>query len=328
MRKGILTMFLALLGTQILLGQWQQLDEPTGGDVLDLAIKNGTLFISVANIIYKSTDNGLTWSDARGNLPSLADINSIGATSTAVYAAVNIFGGFARSVDGGETWNSSNALGNAVPNLIVLNGKLFAGRTSLFTGGGVSISEDAGETWIAPETILNEIVGGVTALSAGGNMLYAQTNSGFYQSQDEGITWTEVSSEGINERFGFFGTSVYHNGSLYFGQSTNSLHKLDFTTVSIKEEGLTEVSTFSLSQNYPNPFNPTTNVTFSIPEASEVRIDVFNMLGQRVGVIASDRFTEGDHTLIFDGSGLSSGVYLYRIEAAGYTETQKMTLIK
>ncbi len=70
-----------------------------------------------------------------------------------------------------------------------------------------------------------------------------------------------------------------------------------------------------LSQNYPNPFNPSTTITYTLSEASEVRLSVFDMLGKEVGVLVNDRREAGAHVATFDGRGLASGVYLYRLQA-------------
>lgn len=88
------------------------------------------------------------------------------------------------------------------------------------------------------------------------------------------------------------------------------------------------VSGFSLAQNYPNPFNPTTNISFSIPEATEVRLEVFNMQGQHVATLANGSFAAGSHLLSFDAGAFSSGIYLYRITAGNFTQTKKMMLVK
>ena len=86
---------------------------------------------------------------------------------------------------------------------------------------------------------------------------------------------------------------------------------------------------FSLSQNYPNPFNPVTHVRFGLPKASNVKIEIYNLLGQRVAVLLDERKTAGYHTVNFDGSNLSSGVYLYRIQAGqGFQQVRKMLLVR
>ncbi|MFN1834311.1 right-handed parallel beta-helix repeat-containing protein [Balneola sp. MJW-20] len=85
---------------------------------------------------------------------------------------------------------------------------------------------------------------------------------------------------------------------------------------------------FVLKQNYPNPFNPTTVISFGIPVASEVQVNIFNLLGQRVSTLVDQRLNAGYHEFSFDASGLPSGIYLYRIQADGFTAIKKMMLVK
>ena len=85
---------------------------------------------------------------------------------------------------------------------------------------------------------------------------------------------------------------------------------------------------FSLMQNYPNPFNPNTNISFNIPKESNVKVNVYNMLGQIVINIFTGRLGAGTHSFEFNGSSIPSGIYFYRLEADNYTATKKMTLMK
>ncbi|WP_340106165.1 glycosyl hydrolase [Rhodohalobacter sp. 8-1] len=99
------------------------------------------------------------------------------------------------------------------------------------------------------------------------------------------------------------------------------------TSVSNKDE--TSIpKTVELNQNYPNPFNPTTVISYSLPRASDVRIEIFNMLGQRVALLVNERIQSGQHTAAFQAGHLSSGIYIYRMQAEGFTETRKMLLVK
>ena len=85
---------------------------------------------------------------------------------------------------------------------------------------------------------------------------------------------------------------------------------------------------FFLSQNYPNPFNPVTVIEYNLPEQVRVRLEVFNMLGQRVKVLVDEQQAPGSYQVRFDATEFSSGIYIYRIHAGEYIRTRQMTLIK
>jgi len=85
---------------------------------------------------------------------------------------------------------------------------------------------------------------------------------------------------------------------------------------------------FAVAQNSPNPFNPTTTISFTIADAGNVSIDVFNVAGQKVDTIASDFMSAGSHTATWDASGFSAGVYFYTVKAGDISKTMKMTLVK
>lgn len=98
------------------------------------------------------------------------------------------------------------------------------------------------------------------------------------------------------------------------------------TGVNVSEEPLPY--TFSLSQNYPNPFNPTTNIEYELPQAAEVTLSVYSLTGQQVATLANGYQNAGSHSVTFDGAGLSSGVYIYRITAGEWVLSRKMLLLK
>lgn len=90
---------------------------------------------------------------------------------------------------------------------------------------------------------------------------------------------------------------------------------------------------YSLSQNYPNPFNPSTTIKFGIPEAANVSVKIFNLLGQEVATLVNNNLEAGYHIINFNASNMISGMYFYRIQANGidgsnYTDVKKMLLVK
>jgi hypothetical protein len=85
---------------------------------------------------------------------------------------------------------------------------------------------------------------------------------------------------------------------------------------------------FSLMQNYPNPFNPTTTISYSISQPGEVQLEVFNILGQNVRTLVDQRQQAGSYQVTFDASGLSSGMYMYRLTTQGSQLSKRMLLIK
>ena len=85
---------------------------------------------------------------------------------------------------------------------------------------------------------------------------------------------------------------------------------------------------FSLAQNYPNPFNATTTIKYSLPEESEVTIEIYNILGRKVETLISGIQPTGWHSAVWDAENQPSGVYFYRLEAVDYVETSSCLLLK
>ena len=85
---------------------------------------------------------------------------------------------------------------------------------------------------------------------------------------------------------------------------------------------------FRLDQNYPNPFNPKTNISFELPEESNVKVRVFDILGNEVLTLVNSRLEAGRHEITWNASDYSSGIYFYRLETKDNSATMKMTLLK
>jgi len=83
-----------------------------------------------------------------------------------------------------------------------------------------------------------------------------------------------------------------------------------------------------LAQNFPNPFNPTTTISFALPGKAMVRLEIFNLLGQKIAVLADREFTAGSHSLTWEAANAPSGIYFYRLNAGKESITRKMLLMK
>jgi hypothetical protein len=87
-------------------------------------------------------------------------------------------------------------------------------------------------------------------------------------------------------------------------------------------------NTAALEQNFPNPFNPTTSITYTIPRGGNVRLSVFNLLGQEVALVFDGTQSAGTYEVNFSKEDLPTGIYFYRIQAPGFVETRKMVITK
>ena len=111
-------------------------------------------------------------------------------------------------------------------------------------------------------------------------------------------------------------------GIFFVGQ--DSVNGIISTALAVEEDA----AAFAVAQNSPNPFNPTTTINFSTVEAGNVSIDVFNVAGQKVDTIANEFMNSGSHSVVWDASGFSAGIYFYTVKSGDITKTMKMTLLK
>ena len=155
---------------------------------------------------------------------------------------------------------------------------------------------------------------------------YRKFSSGFWngslQRSDSAIIVTGLQESNVVE---------LSTGSAVFAYAGSSGINVYFDN----EEWVTDVTpettipeVYSLEQNYPNPFNPSTTIKFSIPEQTNVTLKIFNSIGQEVASLVNGEMAAGNHSVDFNASKLSSGVYFYRIDSPSFTSTKKMILIK
>lgn len=94
------------------------------------------------------------------------------------------------------------------------------------------------------------------------------------------------------------------------------------------EEDIETPGSIELRQNYPNPFNPSTNITFFLPEERQVRLGIYNIVGQQVATLIDDNITAGEHSVVWNASNNPSGIYIVQLETGSRILTRKITLVK
>ena len=124
----------------------------------------------------------------------------------------------------------------------------------------------------------------------------------------------------------------YSDNSITSGTYTYRLRQVDFDgSFEYSQEvnvDVTPTMDYALQQNYPNPFNPSTKIRFTVPEASVVKLAVFNAIGEEIKELVNNYYTAGSHEIIFNASNLSSGIYFVKMESGSFVSTRKMTLLK
>lgn len=128
------------------------------------------------------------------------------------------------------------------------------------------------------------------------------------------------------------------NHSLTFYYNDYSSGQAEVKTINpeigaISASSIALPTAFGLSQNSPNPFNPTTTIAYALPQAGDVKISVFNILGQNVKDLVDGYMPAGNHQVVWDGkdrsgAAVASGIYFYKISARDFTDTKKMVLLK
>ena len=114
---------------------------------------------------------------------------------------------------------------------------------------------------------------------------------------------------------------------------TNPGDPSDFPAITSVNEIAKIPNNFELGNNYPNPFNPTTNISFNIPQNSNVRLEIFNSVGELIRTLVDQDYASGSYTTMWNGQDdfgykVNSGIYFYRLIANNYVETKRMILLK
>lgn len=126
--------------------------------------------------------------------------------------------------------------------------------------------------------------------------------------------------------YSFFDSDLFSGKYLYRLKQLDTDGNFEYSKT-IEVDFRSELS-YQLNQNFPNPFNPSTTITFSIPQSGNVKLTVYNLIGEKISEIINQIIEAGTHSIIFNASQLNSGIYIYKIETNNFIQSRKMTFIK
>jgi photosystem II stability/assembly factor-like uncharacterized protein len=275
--------------------------------------------------VSKTTNGGANWTNVTGITQQSWDIDFLNVNTGLVCSG----GAFKRTTDGGATWDSiAIPFDTYVYKIKFINENEVLAGTLGNNGQNHFIlkSINGGVNWDIAYTAEE----GVGEIEVEGDIAYAigYTSNKLFKSRDRGNTWrtyitisnnTPTRVKFVNENTGFI---CGFNSMLI--KTTNG----GFDPIGIEPISAEIPNKFLLHQNYPNPFNPATKIKFSLPKAGLVSLKIYNLLGQQVSELVNQNLNAGVYEYNFDGAGLPSGVYFYRLETGGVIETKRMMLIK
>ncbi len=286
-----------------------------------------------------SPDWGRTWEKRNRGLPggSRSGSRSLAPDPSAlgtVYAA--IADSIWRSIDQGKHWEyfTRMAAGLSINQLAIHPQD--AQRMYAATPEGLYLSQDRGNTWAL--LVIPAIGRGLRLPlrfdDRDKQRFYWITGPQLLETRDGGKTWRSLGDDLAGAPW--FNDMAINplDPEVIYAATTWGVYRLDTrTVVTAVEGGRATPETFALASNHPNPFNPTTTLRFSLPQAGEAELSIYNLLGQRVATLVKGPQEAGPHALQWDGRDdagreLASGVYFYRLQAGTQVETRKLLLLR
>jgi photosystem II stability/assembly factor-like uncharacterized protein len=341
---------------------WGQVNNDIHGtQIYSLAANDNNIYTGTPGGIYLSTDSGASWTSKRNGMTA-SKIISFAFNGSNIFAGTYTQGIF-HSTDNGDNWTPAGLDNNSVLGISFVGNNIIAAASD-----GVHLSTDNGTSWTLTNNGLpaNQSMRAIAVI--GSNVFTATQNHGVYLTTNEGLSWAAVNNGlpdtnvcaiavhgvdvfagtasgnvflstnngtrwvNINDglatdetigSFAFCGTKIYA-GTYGAGVWERSLSEI----VGVNNEAKKLPNDFALLQNYPNPFNPSTVISYSLKSGSFIRVIVYNALGETIKVLENEYKSAGSYSVTFNASGLSSGVYFYRLEAGQFTQVRKMVVMK
>ncbi len=325
---------------------WFSLQSPTSQLLLSIYFTNDVNgFIAGSdNTIFRTTNGGNNWLQLTTSLPSNTWL------STMVFRGFNtgwISGSsvnpvqyhLIKTTDAGNNWVIQNTPTSTF-NINIGYNSQYSGDELWLAGSNVLYrSTDLGINWIQVSTppgvsSSGDVIRAVFCRDARRVLVTTAGNNipGIFVTTDYGISWVRQLSGNVGDiDFDFSPNGWAINEANFSNTVYRTTNGGGFTGFEPINNELPKA--FSLSQNYPNPFNPNTKIKFDISsnvksETSNVKLVVFDILGQEVTTLVNEQLQSGTYEVEWDAANFPSGVYYYKLSASDYTETKKMVFLK
>lgn len=230
-----------------------------------------------------------------------------------------------RSTDKGNNWEEVFDISNTI---VTINFEWIVSLSchpdgTIFVSSDKSLyrSTDNGDSWSKIDS-LAEHAGFKNFVFNTYGYIYASNDNGIFCSTDLGITWANIDSDKQVTAM-----AIDSDNFLYIGTSQQGIYRSNLPLTDVKSANNIPIN-FILEQNYPNPFNPSTKISYSIPEYENVKIILYDMLGRKVRTLLNEYKPAGIYEIEFYADNLSSGVYIYTLQAGEFIQTRKMLLLK
>jgi hypothetical protein len=345
---------------------WTRLQSVSITDnIFSIAVKNNNnmVFIGTRNGIRRSTNSGLNFTFVNTGIPNDTWVRDLGIdTANNIILAATTNGVFSSTNDG-DNWQMATGINPqdtivtvTIDNHLNTTDEIGNGSSAFWGSSQGNIYEsdqntiylgmafiallapegEIARTYIAVLSGLNRFRHGVAVFPKTGNI---NDNGGFFLSSDgqnfkkqnQGLplqTKPSALTANITNQRGESSEVNFFLGSFGSDSTGAKIYKITYIV------GIEQISTeipdgYGLKQNYPNPFNPSTKIEFDIPQNSGmVKLIVYNSLGKVVSILVNNDLQPGSYEYTFDGDGLTSGVYFYKLESKNFSQTKKMLLIK
>lgn len=290
-----------------------------GSIVAAFAVTVGPTIGDVSTYVFKSTNGGNSFFQTQ--VIGLGFVGGMKVTSDNKILLGTSLGGVLRSTNNGSSFGSLTSF----PSIFIKTIQIAPDNTIYVSDAyGLNRSTDNGLSFEDASVPDNSSSVRAAIVNSNGDVFLSKDDRKVFYSTDRGSSWMQI-NEGIPGTTYIYSFSSTH-GRIYGGSSNSGVFYYDYLT-GINSNLLT-ANEFRLDQNYPNPFNPVTNLKFGISKRGFVSLKVYNSLGLEVATLVNELKSAGFYEVKFDGSNSASGIYFYRLETEGFSDTKSMILLK